>query len=277
MFDVLLLPWVAPTALGVFGLVVGSFLNVVILRHEKGERLTGRSHCMVCAHELHWYELIPVLSYLVQGRKCRRCNTTLSPEYPLVELGTAVLFTAVWLTLDPFRMIGTVSFIAALVLLHLAAWSLLMVITVYDLRTKLIPDVFSYTFAILALVALFLTPSGFVVPGIWALLSGPLYFLPFFILWAVSGGKWIGLGDGKLALGIGWLLGIAEAGTAILFAFWIGALVSLVLLGTQRLVHREGEEQERLTLKSAVPFGPFLVIGTLIVYFFGIDLFTLLI
>jgi prepilin signal peptidase PulO-like enzyme (type II secretory pathway) len=260
------------TALVLAGLALGSLLNTITLRHEKGERLSGRSRCMSCAHELSWYELIPVVSYLIQGRKCRSCSSTISPQYPLVELATALLFVLVGYVVEPFAA-PLLSMGLLVLVVHLCIWSLLMASTVYDLRTKLIPDSFSYTFALLAFAALFITPSGFLVPGLWELLAGPVCFLPFYVLWAVSQGRWIGLGDGKLSLGIGWLLGLPLAGTAILTAFWLGAVVSLALIALQRVLHT-GDAQ--LTMKSAVPFGPFLVLGTLVIYVYQIDLFSYL-
>jgi len=143
-----------------------------------------------------------------------------------------------------------------------------MVITVYDLRTKLIPDQFSFSFAAVALIATLL--MGHL--SLLALLAGPILFLPFYLLWKVSHGRWMGLGDGKLALGIGWFLGLAQGFTAIMFAFWIGAAVALLLLGTQRL-QGSIRNHSKLSLKSEIPFGPFLVVGTLLVYVCNLNLF----
>jgi prepilin signal peptidase PulO-like enzyme (type II secretory pathway) len=260
------------TALVLAGLALGSLLNTITLRHEKGERLSGRSRCMSCAHELSWYELIPVVSYLIQGRKCRSCSSTISLQYPLVELATALLFVLVGYVVEPFAA-PLLSMGLLVLVVHLCIWSVLTAITVYDLRTKLIPNTFSYTFAAVAFIALFISPSGYTMPGLWELLAGPICFLPFFVLWAASHGRWIGLGDGKLSLGIGWFLGLPLAGTAILTAFWLGAVISLALIAVQRVLHT-GDTQ--LTMKSAVPFGPFLVLGTLVTYTFRIDLFAFL-
>lgn len=267
----------------ILGTVVGSFLNVVVLRHMQGERYTkGRSHCMSCKKTLAWYELVPLFSYIFQLGKCRGCKTKLSIQYPLVELGTGILFVAVFLHLSPYLLAvaraeaGTYFLPILELLLQLVIWSLFMVITVYDYHTKLIPDEFSYTLAGLSFLSMFVQGGGIATPSLWHALAGPLLFLPFYLLWKVSDGRWLGLGDGKLALGIGWLLGLSLGGTAILFAFWIGAGVSILLIGFQKLVQKNNKGTEVLSLKSEVPFGPFLVLGTLIVYVFDINMFTYL-
>jgi len=260
------------------GVAIGSFLNVVVLRHEKEENITGRSHCMYCGKTLAWYELIPLFSYLKQLGRCRGCGHALSVQYPLVEFATGLLFVFVLKTLfgsvDSRVVVGFTAVFE--VVLHCAVWSLFVVITVYDLRTKLIPDVFSFTLAGVAFVLLFVNGGVVSLPSVWNLLAGPLLFLPFYVLWKVSDGRWLGLGDGKLALGIGWFLGLSSGGTAVMLAFWIGAVVSVGIIVVQKLLEYTSAVTtgEHLTLKSEVPFGPFLVLGTLIVYFAHINLFS---
>lgn len=266
----------------IFGTIVGSFLNVVVLRYEKGEQaVKGRSHCMHCRHVLEWYELIPIISFVLQRGKCRSCNTKLSVQYPLVEFGTGIVFALVLYHNFPFS--NAFSFTIFTLLGQLITWSLFMVITVYDFRTKLIPDRFSFTLAGVAVLLLFVGENSFLLPTIWQLLAGPLLFLPFYILWKISNGRWLGLGDGKLALGIGWFLGLQEGGTAILFAFWIGAGVSLLLIFWQKMSRHSTSESnskkasgQTLTLKSEIPFGPFLVLGTLLVYVLHLNMYTYL-
>jgi leader peptidase (prepilin peptidase)/N-methyltransferase len=285
-----------------FGTVIGSFLNVVILRHEKDERLTGRSYCPCCKKSLTWYEMVPVLSYVLQKGRCRGCDARISPQYPLVELATGLMFVLVMyhvLGVDALHTAYVSLFTAATLALHVAIWSLLIVITVYDLRTKLIPDRFSYTFAALALILLVVTSiascgTAHCPLPTADLLAGPLLFLPFWALWKVSDGRWIGLGDGKLALGIGWYLGLAGGGSAIMLAFWIGAVVSLALIAYQRVQvafassHKAPtlnptpgssnttSQLSPITLKSEIPLGPFLVLGVLLEYVFAVQVFSVL-
>jgi len=260
-----------------FGAVIGSFLNVVILRYERGESLSGRSHCPHCGHTLTWRELVPVVSYLVQRGRCRTCGERISPQYALVEAATGLLFVLIaYIELGGLVLQNVVFGDAAALALHLAVWATLAVITVYDLRTKLIPDVFSYTFIGLAFVLqLLLAGTGSLPFSWWWLAAGPFFYAPYWLLWKVSDGAWIGLGDAKLSWGIGWYLGPALGGTAILCGFWIGAFVSLALIGYGKLRTQGDAERTRLTLKSEVPFGPYLVAGAALVYVSGFNLFTL--
>lgn len=260
----------------IFGAIIGSFLNVVILRGEKEEKLNGRSYCPQCKKKLAWYELVPILSYLFQRGHCRGCGKKVSVQYPLVEVTTGAIFVLVVQGASHFTFVSSV-----LLLFQLAIWSLLIVIAVYDLRTKLIKDAYSYTFAALALGAVVFETAvtcatQCTIPTAH-LLAGPLFFLPFYLLWKVSDGRWIGLGDGKLALGIGWFLGLSAGGTAILLAFWIGAAISLLLLGIQKLfTNLFSKKYPTLSFKSEIPFGPFLILGVFIVFFFGFDLFAVI-
>lgn len=299
--------YIAGVLLFVLGAIIGSFLNVVVLRHEKGEKLTGRSYCPHCKRQLRWYELIPVISYLLQRGRCRGCSARISIQYPLVELITGLLFVLIAYVVMSSGMTTLATSTLPLaplmqLLLHFAVWSILIVITVYDFRTKLIPDKFSYSFSALALLSLFVSSLATGTLPLTTLVAGPLLFLPFYLLWKVSNGRWIGLGDGKLALGIGWLLGPLGGLSAVLFAFWIGAIVSLLIIAVQHLIVRftflnfkpakttdeeqNIQEQEshtaslhhsstRLTLKSEIPFGPFLILGIAIVFFTGATIFTL--
>ena len=194
-------------------------------------------------------------------------------QYILVEAGTALLFGLVACRiLLPFNDIYTAVTVLNIII-SLSSVSILMVIFVYDLRHKIIPDVFSYGFAFLALMrlVLFYQTSLFSFPGIFDFLAGPLVALPFALIWYLSKGTWMGLGDAKLALGIGWFLGLAGAVSALCLAFWIGAVISIGLLCIQRYM----KAKFQLSFSSEVPFAPFLIIGLLIVYFFPMDIFYL--
>lgn len=268
------------------GTAIGSFLNVIILRHEAGTKPTGRSACPHCKKQLTWRELIPIVSYLVQKGKCTGCGARISLQYPLVELATGILFSLVFLhVVDPSTPYNLQPTTLLKLMLELAIWSLLVVITVYDLRTKLIPDIFSYSFAGLSIVLLFVTsyaqsiPTPYALPPTTWLLAGPLLFLPFYLLWKVSDGRWMGLGDGKLALGIGWLLGLEHGGSAIMLSFWLGAGVALTLIAVQHATvffrsHTSNLKPptSNLSLKSEIPFGPFMVIATCYVYLTGFSI-----
>jgi prepilin signal peptidase PulO-like enzyme (type II secretory pathway) len=247
------------------GLCIGSFLNVVIYRYNTGRGVNGRSGCMHCGKTLAWYELIPVISFLLQGGRCSKCSSKLSWQYPLVELSTAILFVA---TFYKYLNIVTSPSIFILLAISLVAWCLLVVIVVYDIKHKIIPDGLVYTFAALGLLRVFIfVPVTPAVSFYTALLAGPILFLPFFLLWFISDGRWIGLGDGKLALGIGWMLGLGLGLSAIVLSFWIGAIVSIGLMLFLELKLKG----KHLTMKSEIPFAPFLIVGFAIVYFLSID------
>lgn len=250
---------------GLFGLIIGSFLNVVVLRWEKeGESpWLGRSHCMSCGAQIAWYDNIPLVSWVVLGGRCRQCKARISIQYPLVEALAAVLFA--------FIAASGVPLPQAIFLCTVA--SLLIIIAVYDLRSTYIPDAWNYTFIALAFVSLFLFPSP--VTFMWAFLGGPIAAAPLFLLWLISRGEWMGFGDVKLALGMGWLLGPLYGVMAVFFAFIVGAVVSVgILLPLPRLILALRSigitvldaPHGGFTMGSEIPFGPFLVASTIIIW-----------
>lgn len=242
----------------IFGAIIGSFLNVVIYRYHTGKGVGGRSQCMVCGKILGARELVPILSFFLQRGRCRKCASRISFQYPLVEVMTGTLFLLIFnFTFLTSHTGDIISF-----LYYLVVASILIVIIAYDMRHTIIPDSFAYSFAALAfLYGLFVPPLG--IPFLWFVLSGPLLAAPFALLWVVSQGRWMGLGDAKLALGIGWFLGWYAGISALILAFWIGAAVGIALLFLK---------SKRFTMKSEIPFGPFLVLGMWLVFFCGIDL-----
>lgn len=237
------------------GMIIGSFLNVVILRYGKNS-LDGRSHCVDCDKQLVWYELLPIVSFLYLKGKCSECGKKISIQYPVVELGTGLLFFGVYLKTG--NLLET--FYICLL------FSMLVVVLVYDLYHKIIPDFFSYGFGVLALLYSFV----FIPVDYLTIIAGPVLFIPFWVLWAVSSGKWIGLGDGKLVLGIGWFLGMVGGISAVLLAFWIGAGIGILLLVISR-ISQLSRDKKPLTMKTEVPFGPFLIIGFWLVFFFDVN------
>lgn len=248
----------------IFGTIIGSFLNVVIYRYNSGTSpLTGRSQCFSCGRTLTWRQLVPVLSFMASRGRCSQCGVRLSWQYPIVEILSGIIFVSVFL-------LG--KSIPETVLL-LVIFSTLLVIAVYDLRHQIIPDGLVALFAILSLAKFFLAVDvsrAFHFPYVWTLIAGPMLFFPFWALWAVSSGRWLGLGDGKLALGIGWFLGATLGGSAIMLAFWIGAGYALVIMGIQKVLNNT---KNKLSMQSEIPFGPFLILATFIVYFTGLNFF----
>lgn len=259
----------------ILGTIIGSFLNVVILRHNTGVALDGRSGCMSCGKGLKWYELIPILSYLILGGKCSSCKSRISIQYPLVEFVTGILFLLIFMKFQDLLLLDLDPWAFAInTALYAIQISILVVIFVYDIYHKIIPDKFSYSFAIVSLVIFFLNgnPGFSTILDLLNLFSGILLFFPFYLLWFFSKGEWIGLGDGKLALGIGWLLGFVYGVSAIVIAFWIGAVVSILIMLIVNLKHGSKD----ITMKTEIPFAPFLIVGTLIELFVQVDVIGIL-
>ncbi|TSC67304.1 MAG: leader peptidase (prepilin peptidase) / N-methyltransferase [Parcubacteria group bacterium Gr01-1014_72] len=263
-------------SLFILGTIVGSFLNVLVLRYRTGRSIVrGRSACPSCGHTLSAVDLVPIASFLLCRGRCRYCGSRLSWQYPLVELLAGLAFLGVFLHLKPFTVISGLTgsmfhvsgFKTALFLLHAAAWSTLIAIAAYDMRHKIIPDAFVYTFIALGALQLFLFGEGesfFHLPTGAELVSGPLLALPFAALWFFSRGRWMGFGDAKLAWGLGWFLPLQAALSGVVLGFWAGAIVGLLLIALSRLQ----KISRVVTMKSEIPFGPFLIFGAVLVYFF---------
>ncbi len=227
----------------IFGLTIGSFLNVVILRLEKKESfLKGRSYCPHCKNTLSWFDLVPVFSFIWLGGKCRNCKKRVSWQYPLVELATATVFLLIYnLGLPIFSML-LLWFIA----------SALVVIFVYDLRNYIIPDVVLFP-AIIAALPYHISVHYLLAAG---LASG--FFLAIFL---ISRGKWMGFGDVKLAILLGLLLGFPNILAGLFLAFFFGAITGIASI----VLNKKG-------LKSEMPFAPFLIFGTFLAMFWGSNL-----
>ncbi|MBU1178802.1 prepilin peptidase [Patescibacteria group bacterium] len=244
----------------VFGAAVGSFLNVVIFRLNSGESfLGGESRCFSCGKKLKWRELVPVFSFLIQKGRCRGCGSKISWQYPAVEIITGVLFLATFqLSKFNFDSCDICWFLYPYIWLLV---SLLIIIAVYDLRHFIIPNKIVWIFNVLAFLNL-LAHTKYAKPG-FAFLSGVVFFLFFAALWFLSKGKWMGFGDAKLALGLGWLLGPVKTFSAFLISFWLGAFVGLLLI-----VLKKG----KYTMMSRIPFAPFLIAGSLLSFFINFDI-----
>jgi leader peptidase (prepilin peptidase)/N-methyltransferase len=272
--DLLLLPW---WYIGVFaamlGVIIGSFLNVVIYRFHTGKSLSGSSHCLSCQSQLRWFELFPVLSYLLLRARCRYCRAEISARYLVVELLTASLFFAVVYMIPDW-------------LLWPLLWSLvsiLVVILVYDINHLIIPNsLVALTTVVALLYLLYDWYSGVSLVAIgYHVVAGVAAYGFFAALWKFSEGRWLGYGDAKLAFPLGLLAGIPGVFSMLVLSFWVGTVVSLSVLGYQRLRRYRGQHHLRfltqpLTMKSEVPFAPFLIIGFLLVFLFGVDVLALI-
>lgn len=208
-------------ALFLFGLIIGSFLNVVI---DRFPNILGRSRCNNCKKILQWHELAPLLSFLFLQGRCSKCKAKIPWQYPIIELATGLLFA--WFGWSPILI-----FVAVLI-----------VIFVYDWKHMLVPDLIVLPAIILA--ALW-------KPDNWLAAIIAAGFFAFLVL--ISREAWMGWGDVEIAALIGFLLGFPKILLALTLAFVIGSIYGIILI-----------INKKASLKTAIPFGPFLVIATII-------------
>lgn len=253
-----------------FGLCLGSFVNALVWRlHEQESSakkakdpalsiMSGRSMCPLCHHVLSWHDLVPLFSWLSLRGKCKYCQKPISAQYPLVEALTAVLFVVSYIYW-PYEL-GSISEVV-----RFALWLLLVVgfvaMAVYDLKWMILPNKLVYIFTTLGVVLVLLTAGS---TGGWSLVSGALQGLIavgglFYVLFQVSNGRWIGGGDVKLGFILGLLAGGFMKGLLVVFvASSIGTVIAIPLL----IMHKK-------SLTQKLPFGPFLLTATFIVYLLG--------
>ena len=231
--------------LGIIGLTLGSFYNVVGLRVPvKQSIVKPRSACPQCNHTLSAAELIPVLSYVFQRGKCRSCKAPISPLYPFIELITAVLFAV-----SPL-IVGWGNEL----LLSLALISLLVIITVSDLAYMLIPDKVLLFFTALFVVLVPFVDTMNIVDSLFGAAVG--FGILLMIALLSKGG--MGGGDIKLFAVIGFALGVKHVVLSLFFAVTYGSVLGILLIMTG-VVKR----------KQPIPFGPFIALGALTAYFYG--------
>jgi leader peptidase (prepilin peptidase) / N-methyltransferase len=255
----------------IFGAIIGSFLDVVAYRLHTGKSLNGRSHCLSCGMTLRWYELIPVVSFLALRATCRTCKARIPLRCFLMEVITGLTFLLMYyLHGDDVVLLVTYFGIAALLILIVA----------YDLRHTIIPDelvlaLLAFSLGVVTYAALMGEGQlGPVLSHVAAGLAGGAFLGSF---WLISGGKWMGLGDAKLMVPLGILLGPWGTFGMLVLSFWIGAAISLALILVEKLF-REGTTRVSffgapLKIRSEIPFAPFLVLGFSLVHFFHVDIF----
>lgn len=242
----------------ILGAFVGSFANVVALRLNTGKPiLIGRSKCGSCGAELKWYHLVPILSFVFLRGRCGHCGSRVSFQYVLVELLFAALFGLVALKTAP---------ILSLLIPVLLIVSIIGTIVLYDIRHTIIPDLLVLALTILTLIYAYLR-DGFTDSFIMTLITAFSIAALFGAIWLISSGRWMGLGDAKFVFGLALLTGFPHALTGFLLSFWLGALISVLLLVLFRK-HR--------TISNEVPFAPYLALGFLCTYLFDIQLITLI-
>ena len=272
----------------VFGLAIGSFLNVVALRYRPTFKLLdfktlklylgGRSKCPVCDETLAWYELIPIFSFLIQKKKCRHCGHRISLQYPLIEILSGLIFVFV-----PLVLVAS-GYTLMAILIWILIFLLFLLLSIIDFRQYIIPDSINLSLAVLGIVLIIsqslnlsISQSSFlgyyanlfnfwplsVVSGQLSVVINHLFaaFIAMLFFGAIillTKGKAMGLGDLKLVGPLGLIFGWPDILMVLFLAFIIGAIFSVILL--------IGKKKK---IKEAVPFGPFLVVAASLTFFFG--------
>ena len=244
----------------ILGLIVGSFLNVVVERLNLAETILGRSHCPHCKKTIRWYDNVPVLSFMVLRARCRDCEGKISWQYPIVEILTGVIFALAgnyFFSLNDPQSWMTAFF-------YLVIFSLFIIIAVYDFKFMEIPmiivwlgAVWTISYYLYADWTVFSPALGILSLKIYSgALAGLMAFLIFFLLSAGTREKWMGLGDAYAAMLVGVLVGWPNIFWALILAFATGAIWGIVLI-----------LMKKKTMKSQVPFAPFLLLGAALVIF----------
>jgi len=264
----------------VFGAVIGSFLNVLSLRYDPDKFILdtklmgGRSHCPHCKKTLRWHELIPLLSFAVQGGKCRACRTRLTFQYPLVELLSALIFVFIPLHVpsgDNYYYISSI---------WIFVFTVLLLISIIDIKHYLLPDEGNIALVLLGLTLLRfewqmpVTSLSFLdgyasIFGFYQNLFLNRFFavcvaaIFFWLLIFITKGRGMGWGDLKLVVPLALLFGWPDILFLVCFAFVAGSVVGIALI-----------IKGKKTMKQVLPFGPFLALGAVFMFFMGAQVFS---
>lgn len=234
----------------IYGLMIGSFLNVCIYRIPREESIAfPSSHCPKCSTSLKWYDNIPLLSYLSLLGKCRYCRTKISAQYPMVEFLNGMLYLILY---NHFGL--TLDFV-----FYALIFSVLVVITFIDLKEMVIPDILVLMILILSSIHKFLNYVIYdISPGILNSLGGMFLAGGLFLAIVIISRGGMGGGDVTLIGALGYILGMKFILMTIFLSFIFGAIISVFLLATKIK-----------TRKDPIPFGPFIVLGFSITVLWG--------
>ncbi len=226
-----------------YGIIIGSFLNVLIYRIPKKENfITSRSHCMNCEYQLKWYDLIPVFSYVFLGGKCRKCRTHISLQYPLIELLNGSMYLVITLIYG----------VSLETLLYALLFSALLALSVIDFRTFEIPlgfNIFIFCLGVIRVITDFAHWSDYVIG--FFVVSGFIYLI---IL--LTKGRGMGDGDGKLMAAVGLLIGWK----LVLLSFFLGCVFGSILHIARMKITR---------VDHVLAFGPYLSMGIMVSVLWG--------
>lgn len=223
------------TIIIIYGVVIGSFLNVCIFRIPRGESIVvSRSHCMSCGKHIKWYDLVPLVSYLILGGKCRYCKAKLSIQYPLVEFANGL----------GYAIIVIVNGVNLTSILYCLCTSALLTLSVIDWRTYEIPVAFNTFIGIIGIIRLLTDLEHWYTYALgFVSVSGFLY-----LLYLITKGRGIGGGDIKLMAAAGLLVGWKYIILSLGLGCVIGSVIHLALMKIQK--------KDRV-----LAFGPYLSLG----------------
>ena len=239
----------ALTIAGLFGAVIGSFLNVCIFRLPRGVSIVWpASACGSCKRELRWFENIPIVSWVVLGAKCARCKAPISIQYPVVEATTAALFVLVAATTP----------VGAQLAAHLLLVCVLVVLFGIDLEHQILPNSITLPGIVVGLLFSLAGPPGWRASLLGVLLGGGVLYAIAWGYYAVRKEEGLGMGDVKMLAMIGAFLGWQAVLLTLVLASFAGALIGVAMISLQRG-----------SMKYALPFGTFLAIGAVVAMLVG--------
>jgi leader peptidase (prepilin peptidase)/N-methyltransferase len=242
-------PWLELLVIALFGLCIGSFLNVCAYRLPLGKSIVHpRSQCTSCGRQLTWFDNLPVLSWLVLGGRCRTCKSPVSWMYPAVEIVTSLVFVVTYLTYG-LTLLGVVRVVFACALI---------VLFVTDLQHKILPNVITYSGIIVGFACSFFLPPGWVSSLIGLIVGGGFLLAIAEAYLRIRGQEGLGMGDVKLLAMIGAFLGWKLVLLTLVFASFTGSLAGGLLIAAGRG-----------TMKYELPFGTFLAVGAVLAATWG--------
>ena len=234
----------------VLGLIVGSFSNVCIYRIPRNESVIyPASHCPKCRTKIKPVDNIPLLNYILLKGRCRNCGSKISIQYPVVEFLTGLIYLIIYLIYG----------LSIQSLVYIILSSALIIIAFIDLQEQMIPDVISLPGIVVGLILSFIVPYiSFINSALGALVGGGIILIIAWVGSIIFKKEAMGGGDVKLTAMIGAFLGWRYTIISLFLGFFIGALIGIILIMT-KIKKRE----------DAIPFGPFIVLGSIITLLWG--------
>lgn len=249
----------------IYGSALGSFVNVIVTRLNVAPIVKARSKCLSCGITLSWKDLVPVFSYLYLRGKCKSCKTKYGISNLLIEIIYGVIFILVYSFILSGQVSTTTSFLW--LVYYTLFFVTLGVITLYDLKHKVIP--INFFFGFLALTFIVLLLRLYDDSSLYTLISPLVVASPFLLLWILSrvfNKEWLGFGDVLMFASVGAFFDVFQGLAVFFLSVWIGAITGIVL---------KVLESKKYNLKTAIPFVPFITISIIIVLFTDIDILSI--